>query len=149
MAFSMKALNEEVLDAWLKLSTVVSNAKLVSDMPYNEALICNILYNNQNERPDTPLTATDLCRKTRMLKSQMNHTLQSMEDKGIIQRIRSTQDKRQVLLKLNVDSPAFKAQHEKSLLLIDAMIEKTGEERAGQIAKLFTEIAILAQETIL
>lgn len=149
MALCMKNLNEEVLDAWLQLSTAISNAKLVSDMPYNEALICNLLYNSQKQQPDMPLTATDLCKKTQMLKSQMNRTLQSMEDKGIIQRMRSTQDKRQVFVKLNVDSPAFMAQHEKSLLLIDSMIEKTGEERAGQIAQLFTEIAILAQETIL
>lgn len=144
----MKALNEEVLDAWLRLSTAISNAKLVSDIPYNEALICNLLYNNQNERPDAPLTATDLCRKTHMLKSQMNRTLQSMEDKGMIRRIRSTRDKRQVFLQLNLDSPAFMSQHEKSLLLIDSMIAKTGKERAGQIARLFTEVAILAQETI-
>ena len=45
---------------------------------------------------------------------QMNRTLQSMEDKGLIERTRSTLDKRQVFLWLNTDSPAFRTQHEKS-----------------------------------
>ena len=81
MTLRMKDLNEEVLDAWLRLTTAISNTKLVSDMPYNEALICNLLYNSQKQQPDMPLTATDLCKKTQMLKSQMNSTLQSMDDK--------------------------------------------------------------------
>ena len=95
-----------------------------------------------------PLTATDLCKATQILKSQMNRTLQSMEDKGLIQRERSTLDKRQVFLRLNTDSPAFRTQHAKSLKLIDSLIEKTGEDKAEKIAQLFTEIATLAQETI-
>ena len=103
MALRMKDLNEEVLDAWLRLTTAISNAKLVSDMPYNEALICNLLYNSQKQQPDIPLTATDLCKTTQILKSQMNRTLQSMEDKGLIERERSTLDKRQVFLRLNTD----------------------------------------------
>ena len=148
MTLRMKDLNEEVLDAWLRLTTAISNTKLVSDMPYNEALICNLLYNSQRQQPDMPLTATDLCKKTQMLKSQMNRTLQSMEDKGLIERTRSTLDKRQVFLWLNTDSPAFSTQHEKSLKLIDSLIARTGEEKAGKIAQLFTEIAIMAQETI-
>ena len=148
MTLRMKDLNEEVLDAWLRLTTAISNTKLVSDMPYNEALICNLLYNSQRQQPDMPLTATDLCKKTQMLKSQMNRTLQSMEDKGLIERTRSTLDKRQVFLWLNTDSPAFRTQHEKSLKLIDSLIARPGEEKAGKIAQLFTEIAIMAQETI-
>lgn len=148
MTLRMKDLNEEVLDAWLRLTTAISNAKLVSDMPYNEALICNLLYNSQKQQPDIPLTATDLCKTTQILKSQMNRTLQSMEDKGLIERERSTQDKRQVFLRLNTDSPAFRTQHAKSLKLIDSLIEKTGEDKAEKIAQLFAEIATLAQETI-
>ena len=148
MTLRMKDLNEEVPDAWLRLTTAISNTKLVSDMPYNEALICNLLYNSQKQQPDIPLTATDLCKTTQILKSQMNRTLQSMEDKGLIERTRSTLDKRQVFLWLNTDSPAFRTQHEKSLKLIDSLIARTGEEKAGKIAQLFTEIAIMAQETI-
>ncbi len=72
-------LDERLLCAWLRLTTVISNERVVTAMPYNEALICNIL---DQEADGVPLTATDLCEKTKMLKSQMNRTLNSMEKKG-------------------------------------------------------------------
>lgn len=144
----MKNINEEVLEAWLKLTTVISNTKIVSDMPYNEALICNFLYNNQLQSPEHPLTATDLCRQTKMLKSQMNRTLQSMENKQLITRRRSDSDKRQVFIFLNTRSGAFKKQHEKSLQIINSLADKIGPEKTKDIANLFNTIADLAQETI-
>lgn len=86
-------MNEELLEAWLRLSTILCNDRIVSEMPYNEALICNILYRRQRQDKKGTTTATDLCRQTKMLKSQMNRTLQSMEDKKIITRRRSDTDK--------------------------------------------------------
>ncbi len=144
----MANLNEEILEAWLRLTTVISNERLVSDMPYNEALICFLLYNNRITNPCIPLTATDLCRETGMLKSQMNRTLSSMENKGLIVRVRSEADKRQIHIFLSKSSDAFQLQHQKSLKLIDALIEKAGEEKAKEIGKNFTLIANLAKEVI-
>ena len=146
-------LTEDLLAAWLRLTTVIDNQRLAVPcaadqprLPFNEAMVCGLLVRAQEQ--GHCLTASDLCRQTRILKSQMNRTLQSMEDKGLIERTRSTLDKRQVFLWLNTDSPAFRTQHEKSLKLIDSLIARTGEEKAGKIAQLFAEIATLAQETI-
>ena len=73
----MKALNERLLEVWLELSMAINNERVVSDVPFNESLICNILYRAQMQDPDNRLTATDLCNATKMLKSQMrkNHGL--------------------------------------------------------------------------
>ena len=98
-----KNINEELLGAWLKLSVAINNEKVVSDMPYNEALICNILYRNQIHDPLKKLTATDLCNATKMQKSQMNRTLNNMEEKSLIVRERSELDKRQVFVSLNME----------------------------------------------
>ncbi len=64
---------------------------------FNEAFVCNLL---SRQDAAQPLTATDLCQRTKLLKSQMNKVLSEMERKGYIQRIRSEKDKRQVLLHL-------------------------------------------------
>lgn len=144
----MKDLNEEILGAWLQLTTAINNERLVSDMPYNEALICYLLYNNQPDESSAALTATDLCRLTNMLKSQMNRTLQNMEDKGLIFKIRSESDKRQVYIFLNTDSEAYQKQHEKSIRLIETLVAKTGKTKAKEIAELFTMIANIAREVI-
>ncbi|MFQ9515942.1 MAG: transcriptional regulator, SarA/Rot family [Eubacterium sp.] len=138
----MRNMNEELLEAWLRLSIMINNERLVSDMPYNEALICNILYRNQKREPGKNMTATDLCNETRMLKSQMNRTLNSLEEKKVIKRQRSEQDKRQILIYLNEEqSDIYNRQHEKILELLGTVVEKFGKDRTSEIITLFTMIS--------
>ena len=140
-------LNEELLDAWLKLSISVSNERMDSEMPYNEALICNILYWNHKKYPDRLLTATDLCRETKMLKSQMNRTLNNMEEKKLIRRERSNRDRRHVFITLNLEeSDIYKKQHAKILHLIDTVIEKFGKEKTMEIISTLKIISDVAKE---
>ena len=75
-------LNEELLFVWLQLGNVIDNQRLVAELPFNEALVCGLL-----SRSDVPLTASDLCNLTRILKSQMNAILCSLEQKGLIQSV--------------------------------------------------------------
>lgn len=145
----MNDLNEELLDAWLRLSTTIINDRVVSEMPYNEALICNILCKNMLENPGRKLTATDLCSETRMLKSQMNRTLNSMEEKKVILRERSALDKRQVYITLNLEQDElYQKQHEKVLALVDAIIDRIGTKKAVEIVRLFSSISDIAEEVI-
>ena len=71
----MQNINEKILGAWLKLSTAICNERIVSELPYNESLVCGILHENAVERPEEKITATDLCEKTNIQKSQMNRIL--------------------------------------------------------------------------
>ena len=145
----MKPDNEILLEYWLRISTAVNNERVVSEMPYNEALICNLLYRNQKEHPEQRLTATDLCKMTRILKSQMNRTIRNMEQKGLIQRERSTQDRRQIFLQLNPEqTELYERQHQKSLTLIDRLLEQAGRERAEEIIRLFGVVAEIAEKEL-
>lgn len=138
---------EAALEAWLRLSSAVSNSRLVLDMPYNEAVICNLLYKNQIYHPDRQMTATDLCRETKMLKSQMNRTLTRMEEKHYINRTRSTIDKRKVWITLNMEhSEIYRLQHQKVLRCIAAIADKVGNDRLPDIIALFTLIAETAEK---
>lgn len=142
-------MNEKLLDAWLKLTTAIVNERLVSDLPYNESVICNILYKNYRKTPDCPVTATDLCQKMKMQKSQMNRTLSSMEEKQLIRRERSLTDRRQVLVRLNMDQlEVYQRQHERILELIGRLLERIGPEKADDIVDMFTQIANTAEEII-
>lgn len=146
----MESLEEALLDSWLRLCTNVSARKIMSDMPYNESRICNILYNSQQTDPDHALTATDLCRETRMLKSQMNRTLNSMEAKGLILRTRCTEDKRKVFITLNPEqSRIYKKQHLKVLCFINQLVDKIGKEKAVEALELFHQIADSAEDMII
>lgn len=145
----MTALNEQLLDAWLSLSTAIINDRMVSEMPYNESLICNLLYRNQLQSPGKRLTATDLCNETQMLKSQMNRTLNSLEQQGIISRERSAQDKRQVFVTFHYDrAAAYQKQHTKILQMADAIIEKLGIEKTQEMIGLLETISDTANELL-
>ena len=141
----MANLNEELLHAWLRVSTSIVNSRIVSELSYNETLVCNALYRNLLELGDKPLTATDLCGMTNMLKSQMNRTLNLLEVKGLITRQRSIEDKRQVFVMFNSDkADVYQAQHVRILKLLDGIIGELGEEKAEEIVETLLQIADIA-----
>lgn len=140
----MEQLNEQLLNAWLRVSTSIINSRIVSELPYNEALVCNALYRNMLGS-EKPLTATDLCGMTNMLKSQMNRTLNQLESKGLITRRRSTEDKRQVFVLFNADSSeVYETQHSRILKLLDAIIDQLGVEKAVETVETLTRVADIA-----
>lgn len=145
----MVNINEEVLNAWLKLSTTICNEKIVSDMPYNESLICGLLRQNEKSCQGKRMTATELCSKLQMQKSQMNRTLNTMEEKGLIFRKRSEKDKRQVYVALNKENAGiYERQHAKILTFVDELLEKVGKDKAEEIIQLFTLISNKAKEVM-
>ena len=145
----MQNINEKVLNAWLKLSTSICNERIVSELPYNESLICGILHENATEHPEENLTATDLCEKTNIQKSQMNRILNALEEKGLIFRKRSEKDKRQVFVSFNMENAeVYERQHKNILRVVDDIIEKVGKEKADEIIQLFTLISNKAKEVI-
>ena len=145
----MQNINEKVLSAWLKLSTAICNERFVSELPYNESLVCGILHENAVEHPEEKITATDLCEKTNMQKSLMNRTLNSLEDKGLNFRKRSEKDKRQVFVSMNMDNAeVYERQHKNILRVVDEIVEKVGKEKADEFVSLFTLISNKANEVI-
>lgn len=141
-------MNEELLNAWLKVSTSIVNSRVVSELPYNESLVCNILYRNLEENEE-PLTATTLCEKTNMLKSQMNRTLNLLENKSIVRRERSTKDKRNVYVTLirNQDN-AYEKQHIQILELLDKIIESLGTDKTQEIIGTLNCVSDIANKII-
>ncbi len=145
----MENLNEELLAAWLRLSSVVNNERIVSTIPYNEAHVCNILYRHRQRSADTYLTATDLCRETRILKSQMNKVLASMERRGLIERFPARDDRRKAYIRLREENLGqFEAVHARSIALVDRAIERLGQDKALDALDLISRIADYVDETL-
>lgn len=142
-------LNEALLGAWLKISTAINNSRLVSEMSYNESLICNILYRTATEDASRNLTATDLCAETKILKSQMNRILTQLEEKNLITRERSPKDKRKIFIRLTTEqSNAYLKQHEQILKLLDAIIKRLGEEQAKEVIRALNGVSDIANDLL-
>lgn len=139
--------NEALLKAWLRLSTSIINSRIVSAMSYGESLVCNILY--ANSKTSKAMTATELCHDTKMLKSQMNRTLNQLEQKGMIIRERSSSDKRQVLITFNMDhAEQYEKQHKEILAIIDYIISKLGSEDTSKAITILSKIADIADDIL-
>lgn len=146
---SKDSLNEALLDAWLRISTSVINSRVVSELSYNESLVCNLLYKIHMDTPEHKLTATDLCNHTKMLKSQMNRTLNQLEQKSIILRERSDSDKRKVYISMNVDKiSSYEKQHKQILYLIDHIIQQLGTDKVEEAIDLFCQISKIADDVL-
>ncbi len=132
-------LNEELLTTWLKLSNTINNDRLVTGLSFNEAMVCGFIAKAQKE--NRFLTASDLCAETRILKSQMNAILRSLEEKGMLARQRSQQDLRQIELQLLPDGQErYMQTHQQVLSLVDRLMGDMPEEDIRTLISLLYQI---------
>ena len=124
---------DKLLDAWLSLTSTLWNTRIVQSMTYNEAHVMGILL--RHSTPDDPLTATDLIRRTHLLKSQMNKILSTLESKGYIVRLRAKNDRRMAHILLTEEGRnAYLAEHAGVEDILQKLIDQLGAERALRIA---------------
>ena len=77
----MSQLGEDIIAAWMQLIAAIGDRWVVSGLSFNEALVCNLL--SRRREDGGCLTASELCAKTKILKSQMNAILRSLEEKSL------------------------------------------------------------------
>ena len=137
---------DELLDAWLKLTSTLWNTRLVKSLTYNETHVMGILLRHTDAQP---MTATDLIRRTRLLKSQMNKLLTTLEDRGFITRSRYEMDKRLIHIHLTeAGRQAYLKEHEGVEVFLAKLIEKLGAQRALAVAKELSDINGILDEII-
>ena len=146
MSFSPTA-GDRLLSAWLSLTSTLWNKRLVSDLTYNEAHVMGILLRKKSS--GAPCTATMLIQYTRLLKSQMNKLLTTLESKGYITRTRSGEDKRVIFIVLTESGEAaYLAEHARVEAIVSQLIAQIGEEKAQTLTQGINE-TVAALENIL
>ena len=136
-----------LLDAWLKLTSTLWNTRLVNSLTYNEAHVMGLLLRFSTE--SSPMTATDLIAHTRLLKSQMNKLLTSLERRGLIMRSRAQTDKRQIHIRLTPEGEtAYQEEHKGVEAILDKVIERLGAARALEIARELTDVTAIVDDIL-
>lgn len=127
---------DALLNAWMSMALNIRGNRILSNLSFNEIVVCSILYRNMQE--DKPmLTATDLCNDMKLLKSQLNRELNLLEERGLIERIRSDKDKRKVFIKLREDNlSVYLEEHEKVMYIVHNICMMLGEEKAKELTML-------------
>lgn len=138
---------EALLQAWIDMSLLVRGNRLVSGMSFNEIVICRILHQRQLQGGE-PVTATELCTRMQLLKSQINKILTTMEDAGLIERVRSQVDRRRVDIHLLPRAEElYQTAHKGILEIMTYVCSRLGEEQSQMLAGLLQE-AVAAVDSI-
>lgn len=141
-------LQEELLHAWMQMSVFIRGNRLLTDFSFNEIMICGLLF-RQQESGATPLTATELGEQTNLLKSQINHILTQMEQRGWIERIRSTSDKRVIYVHLSeLGRESYLKEHANVLKILNTVHRELGSEKTLELTTLLNQATavVLAYE---
>lgn len=132
-------LGDKLLDVWLNLTSTLWNTRLVNGMTFNEAHVLGILLRHSTEQ--MPMTATDLIHRTRLLKSQMNKILTTLETQGYITRTRAESDKRLIHIRLTQEGQdAYLAQHKDVEAILTRLLDRIGEDCARRAISDLSEI---------
>ena len=136
-------LSEDLLDAWLNVSSKLWNERMTKYLSYNQAFICRLLYAQRDANPQEPyLSMKQLCDETGILKSQMNKILTDLENVKLIVRERSETDKRIINIRLiddNID--LYKKERLNIARLMNKIVEHIGIERSEEAIEIFNIIA--------
>lgn len=138
-------LSEELLEVWLRLTSVIDNHRVAASyasgedrLSFNEAMVCGLLA----REGDGALTASELCRRTCILKSQMNAILRSLERRGLIACRQDRTDRRRVALRLLPEGVAlYRESHRQSIAIVDRLIGELGEDGARTLLPLLRRTA--------
>lgn len=131
-------LSEKLLDSWLGITATVSNDRLVEGLTFNEAFVCNIISKTINGEN---IIASKLCEKTGIQKSQMNKILNSLEKKKLIVKERSSIDKRNINIKLNLENISiYDKAHKKSISVVKGIIDEIGVNKTLDLINLINEV---------
>lgn len=129
-----RQIQENLLSAWTEMSVFIRGNRFLTDLSFNEVMICGML---SRQRPDAPLTATELGERTNLLKSQINHILTGMEQRDLIERTRSTTDKRVVYVQLSEKGRQIYAQEHTGVMeILKAVYDEFGSEKTRELTAL-------------
>ncbi len=121
--------SEALLLAWVKLTSIVKNSRITKGLMYNEAVVMLCLYRRFKEDGDGIVSVKELLKSTGMLKSLLNRTINSLEEKGLLEKVKGTSDRRTLFVKCVKEKlDVFIKVHSSSLEVAEKIMSIIGEE---------------------
>ena len=92
-------LEEQLITAWVRLTGIFKNTRITKGMVYNEAIVMLVAYNRYREDGKGLVSFKEIVSETRMLKSLVNRTIDSLVAKGYLTRCEG-KDKRTTFIRI-------------------------------------------------
>lgn len=133
-------LEEEIITAWVRLTGLLKNTRITKGMVYNEAIVMLFAYNRYREDGVGIISFKEIVSETRMLKSLVNRTIDSLVNKGCLARCEG-RDKRTTFVRILPENIGeYLKVHEQSLSLASHMIGVIGREDAEAFVRIVNKI---------
>ena len=134
-------LNEQLITAWVKLTGILKNTRITQGMIYNEAIVMMLCYNRYREDGEGLISFRELVAETRMLKSLVNRTIDSLVKKSLLERLDGTDKRTSFVRPVKENLDVFLKVHGQSLVLADEILSVIGKEDAEAFVRLAGKIA--------
>ena len=131
-------MNEKLILAWVKLTGVLKNTRITQGMIYNEASVMLIVYHRYLQDGEGLVSFKELVKATHMLKSLVNRTIDSLVNKGYLEKS-DGQDKRTTFVRPRNLEEYLKV-HDKTLELVQSIVDLIGEEDAEAFIRVSEKI---------
>lgn len=130
-----------LLRAWVQLSGILKNSRFTKGLPYNEAIVMLLLYEQYVADGVGILSIREITASTKMLKSLVNRTVNSLESKGLLTRCEGTGDRRVGYIRYVEDQlSVFLEVHNSSLQIAQRIIDIIGPEDAEHFIRIVDKL---------
>ncbi len=133
-------LDEKLIASWVKLTGTLKNTRITHGMIYNEAVVMMLAYYRYREDGAGLISFKEIVAETKMLKSLVNRTIDSLVAKGFLVKF-DGEDKRTTFVKLVPEKlDAFLAVHRRSVALADSILDIIGMEDAEAFIRIADKV---------
>lgn len=136
-----KELQERMLGAWIGINGMLKDSRMTQNLTYNEAIVMKLVY-DQYKTDGVGRTAVQyIIRETRMVKSLVNRTVNSLCSQNYLLRERDGEDGRNLFVRPKVERLSdFLIIHQHSLQMVQSIIDVIGEEDARCFVRIFEKL---------
>ena len=134
-------LQEDVISSWVRLTGILKNTRLTQGMIYNEAVVMMIVNRKYEEDGVGLVSFKEIVAETKMLKSLVNRTIDSLVRKEMLMRCDGELDRRTTYVRpIPENLHDYLVVHEHTLKLVETIIGIIGKEDAAAIVRLTNKI---------
>lgn len=133
-------LDENLIVSWVQLTGALKNTRITQGLMYNESIVMLICYNRYREDGEGLASFKEIVGQTKMLKSLVNRTIDSLVQKGLLERCEG-KDKRTTFVRpVRERLGEFLAVHNRSLALAHTIVGIIGTDDARAFIRLAEKI---------
>lgn len=130
-----------LLQAWVRLSATLKSSRITKGLQYNESIVMLLLYERYTADGVGMVSMKEIASETKMLKSLVNRTINSLEEKGLVARCDSGSDKRVIYVRcIHEKLDTFMEVHNSSLEIAQKIISIIGPEDADAFIRIVDKI---------